>query len=125
VFTSVVGLSPWGGRGLMCLPTNPFGERRQSEVEQWIAGPDLIFYHEYFAVPGLREAEFERDVRSWIEAGLYSLSALPPIPPQLANLDLAALSDEQLAEDQGHPDVPASGGTSTRTPAAQPVLPAS
>jgi pimeloyl-ACP methyl ester carboxylesterase len=41
VFTSVVGLSPWGGRGLMCLPTSPFGERRQSEVERWIAGPDL------------------------------------------------------------------------------------
>jgi epoxide hydrolase A/B len=87
-----------GGRGLTCLPTNPFGERRQSEVEQWIAGPDLIVYHEYFAGPGLMEAEFERDVRGWIEAGLYSLSALPPIPPQLANLDLAALSDEQLAE---------------------------
>jgi pimeloyl-ACP methyl ester carboxylesterase len=44
------------------------------------------------------EAEFESDVRGWIEAGLYSMSALPPVPPQLANVDLAALSDEQLVE---------------------------
>src|ERR1700730_1388099 len=42
VFTSVVGLSPWGGRGLMALPSSPFGERPQSEVERWIAGPDLL-----------------------------------------------------------------------------------
>lgn len=98
VFTSVVGLSPWGGRGLMALPSSPFGERPQSEVERWIAGPDLTFYHEYFAVSGLMEAEFEGDVRGWIEAGLYSMSALPPVPPQLANVDLAALSDEQLVE---------------------------
>jgi pimeloyl-ACP methyl ester carboxylesterase len=81
VFTAVVGLSPWGGRGLMALPGNPFGERQQSEIERRIAGPDLIFYHEYFAVPGLMDAEFESDVRGWIEAGLYSLSALPPAPP--------------------------------------------
>ena len=98
VFTSVVGLSPWGGRGLMALPGSPFGEGRQSEIERSIAGPDLIFYHEYFAVPGLMEAEFEGDVRGWIVAGLYSMSALPPVPPQLANVDLAALSDEQLVE---------------------------
>jgi pimeloyl-ACP methyl ester carboxylesterase len=70
----------------------------KSREETWIAGPDLIFYHEYFAVPGLMEAEFERDVRGWIEAGLYTMSALPPAPPQLAGLDLAALSDEQLVE---------------------------
>jgi pimeloyl-ACP methyl ester carboxylesterase len=44
------------------------------------------------------EAEFEGDVRGWIEAGLYSMSALPPVPPQLANVDLAELSDEQLVE---------------------------
>jgi epoxide hydrolase A/B len=98
VFTSVVGLGPWGGRGLMALPSSPFGERPQREVERWIAGDDLIFYHEYFAVPGLMETEFESDVRGWIETGLYSMSALPPAPPLPPGFDFAALSDQQLAE---------------------------
>ena len=98
VFTSVVGLSvPFAGRGLVALPTSPFGERRPSEVERWLAGPDLTFYQEYFAVPGVMEREFERDVRGWVEGVLYSLSALPPAPPELAGTDLAALSDDQMA----------------------------
>jgi pimeloyl-ACP methyl ester carboxylesterase len=98
VFTSVVGLGAWGGRGLMCLPSSPFGERPQREVSRWIAGDGLIFYHEYFDIPGLMDAEFESDVRGWIEGALYSMSALPPAPPQLAGVNFAALSDEQIAE---------------------------
>jgi len=82
----------------MALPSSPFGERPQREVERWIAGDDLTFYHEYFAVPGLMETEFESDVRGWIETGFYSMSALPPAPPLPAGFDFAALSDEQFAE---------------------------
>lgn len=100
VFTAVVGVSvPFGGRGLMAFPTSPFGERRPSEVERWIAGPDLHFYQEYFTnVPGTAEREFDRDVRGTLESLLYGASALPPTPPELAGLDPSVLSDEQLAE---------------------------
>jgi pimeloyl-ACP methyl ester carboxylesterase len=98
VFTAVVGLSvPFGGRGLMALPTSPFGERRPSAVEREIAGADLLFYQEHFTIaPGNAEREFERDMRGWIEAALYSFSASPPLPPEVAAIDFAALPDEHL-----------------------------
>ena len=98
VFTSVVGLSvPFAGRGLVAMPTSPFGERRPSEVERWLAGPDLIFYQEYFTIPGLMEREFERDARGWLERLLYFGSALWPAPPELAGFEPTALSDDELA----------------------------
>ena len=97
VFTAVVGLSvPFAGRSVP-LPGSPFGERRPSEVARWIAGEDLVFYHEHFNVPGLAEREFEKDADGWMRAVLFSLSALPPAPPELASLDLSQLSDEDIA----------------------------
>jgi len=98
VFTAVAGLSvTFGGRGLMGLPTSPFGERRPSEVERDLAGDDRLFYQEYFTIaPGNAEREFERDVRGWIGSALYSFSASPPLPPEVAAIDFASLPDEHL-----------------------------
>ncbi|NEB04160.1 alpha/beta hydrolase [Streptomyces sp. SID13726] len=100
VFRGVVGLSvPFGGRGQAALPGNPFGERRPSEVFRELAGPDMLFYQEYFALPGnVAEQEIEQDVRSWVISGLYSLSADRPLPPELAGVDLTSLPPEFLRE---------------------------
>jgi len=97
-FTAVVGLCvPFGGRGLVCLPTDPFGEHRPSEVERRIAGPDRIFYQEYFTeVPGTAEREFDRDVRGFLERVIYGASALRPAPSRLAGVEARALSDDEL-----------------------------
>jgi pimeloyl-ACP methyl ester carboxylesterase len=96
VFTAVVGVSvPFAGRSVP-LPGSPFGERRPSEVARWIAGDDLVFYHEHFTVPGRAEQEIEKDLRGWMQAVLYSLSALPPAPPELPGLDLTKLSDDDI-----------------------------
>jgi pimeloyl-ACP methyl ester carboxylesterase len=97
VFRAVAGLSvPFGGRGLLALPTSPFGERRPSEVEREIGGDEGLFYQEYFGAPGLMEREFERDVRGWMRRALYSFSASPPLPPEVAGIDFTALPDEML-----------------------------
>ena len=97
VFRAVAGLSlTFGGRGLMGLPTSPFGERRPSEVEREIAGDDTLFYQEYFGLPGVMEREFEADVRGWMRGALYSFSASPPLPPELADVDFTKLPDEML-----------------------------
>ncbi|MET7655035.1 MULTISPECIES: alpha/beta hydrolase [unclassified Streptomyces] len=100
VFRGVVGLSvPFGGRGQAALPGNPFGERRPSEVFRELAGPDMLFYQEYFALPGgVAEQEIEEDVRSWVISGLYSLSADRPLPPELAGVDLTSLPPDFLRE---------------------------
>jgi pimeloyl-ACP methyl ester carboxylesterase len=83
-FTAVVGLGlPFGGRGLVCLPSSPFGERRPSAAEREVAGPGLVFYQEYFSeAPGAAEREFDRDVRGFLERLLYGGSALRAAPPR-------------------------------------------
>ncbi len=97
VFRAVVGVSiPFGGRGLMALPTSPFGERRPSEVERELGGPGMWFYQEYFAAPGGLEREFEEDIRAWLRGALYSFSAAPPLPEDLAGVDFTTLPDETL-----------------------------
>lgn len=97
VFRAVAGLSvPFAGRGLVALPGSPFGELRPSLAERALAGDGLLFYQEYFSLPGVAEDEMERDVRGWLRAGLYSLSASPPLPPVLEGVDLAALPDAAL-----------------------------
>jgi pimeloyl-ACP methyl ester carboxylesterase len=97
VFLAVAALSiPFGGRGLLALPTSPFGERRPSEVEREIGGPDGLFYQEYFALPGVPERELEEDVRGWMRGALYSFSASPPLPPELGDVDLTALPEATL-----------------------------
>ncbi len=96
VFRAVAGLSvPFGGRGLMGLPGDPLGERRPSLVERELAGPDLLFYQEHWS-SAAGSAEFVPDVRGWIRGGLYGFSASPPLPPELAEVDFTALSDEGL-----------------------------
>ncbi|GAA0921847.1 alpha/beta hydrolase [Pseudonocardia zijingensis] len=84
VFTAVVGLSvPFGGRGLMALPGSPRGEIRPSEIERRIAGPDRVWYQQHISeVPGLVERDLERDVRGFLTAAYYTVSAsfLEPVP---------------------------------------------
>ncbi|MFJ9712874.1 alpha/beta fold hydrolase [Streptomyces sp. NPDC101234] len=98
VFRAVAALSvPFGGRGQSGLPGNPFGERRPTEVARELAGPDMLFYQEYFSLPGsVAQREIEQDVRSWVISGLYSLSASRPLPPELAGVDLTTLPPEHL-----------------------------
>jgi pimeloyl-ACP methyl ester carboxylesterase len=97
VFRGVVGVSvPFGGRGLMALPTSPFGERRPSEVERAIAGDAGLFYQEYFSLPGVMEREFESDVRGWLRGGLFGFSASVPLPPEAAAIPFPTLPDEML-----------------------------
>jgi pimeloyl-ACP methyl ester carboxylesterase len=100
LFRGVVGLSvPFGGRGTAGLPGDPFGLRRPSEVHAELAGPGLTFYQDYFAQPGhVAELEIEEDLRTWLTAGLYSLSADSPVPPELAGVDLLNLPYEWLVE---------------------------
>jgi pimeloyl-ACP methyl ester carboxylesterase len=100
VFRAVVGMSvPFGGRGLAALPGDPFGERPPHEVQATIAGPDRMFYHEYFSQPGgMAAREAEQDVRRWLTAALYSMSADRPLPPELAGADLTKLPPEFLLQ---------------------------
>ncbi|MEV5848464.1 alpha/beta hydrolase [Streptomyces sp. NPDC051985] len=100
VFRAVAALSlPFGGRGQSALPGNPFGARRPMEVARELAGPDMLFYQEYFRLPGgVAEAEIEEDVRSWVISGLYSLSADRPLPAELVGVDLTSLPPDFLRE---------------------------
>jgi pimeloyl-ACP methyl ester carboxylesterase len=98
VFRAVAGLSvTFGGRGLMGLPGDPLGERRPSLVEREVAGPDLLFYQEHFC-SAAGSAEFQGDVRGWMRGGLYGFSASPPLPPEMAGVDLTALPDEAVLQ---------------------------
>ncbi|MDI5912642.1 MULTISPECIES: alpha/beta hydrolase [Streptomyces] len=98
VFRAVVGVSvPFGGRGQMALPGNPFGERRPSEVEREIAGPGRLWYQEYFTSPGVADREFHSDPAAWLTGALYSFSASAPQPPEAAAVDFTQLSDQALA----------------------------
>lgn len=100
VFHAVVGISmPFGGRGLACLPGNPFGEVRPSIAERKIAGPDLLFYQEYFCLPDNRALlDAERDLPGWLASVFYSLSADPPLPQELIGVDLTQLPEEALKQ---------------------------
>ncbi|HEY1973128.1 MAG TPA: alpha/beta hydrolase [Pseudonocardia sp.] len=98
VFRAVAGLSVcFGGRGLMGLPGNPLGERRPSLVERELAGPGLLFYQEHFRSEA-GSAEVRDDVRGWLRAAAYGFSAAPPLPPQLAGVDLTALPEDMLGQ---------------------------
>ncbi|MDM0037403.1 alpha/beta hydrolase [Variovorax sp. J22G21] len=100
IFRAVVGLSvPFGARGLACLPGNPFGELRPSVANRQLAGPDSMFYHEYFSLPGdIAAREAERDLRSWLTSAFYTLSADRPLPPELAGVDLTRLPEDMLRD---------------------------
>ncbi|WP_319456476.1 MULTISPECIES: alpha/beta hydrolase [unclassified Mycobacterium] len=100
VFRAVVGLSvPFGGRGLAAVPGSPFGELRPTVAHRQLAGPDMLFYQDYFSLPGdIAAREVEQDLRSWLIAGLYSLSADRPLPPELAGVDLTSLPEDMVRE---------------------------
>lgn len=100
MFRAVVGLSvPFGGRGLAALPDSPFGELRPSVAHRELAGPDTLFYQDYFSLPGdVAAREVEEDLRSWLSAGLYSLSADRPLPPELSGVDLTSMPADMIRE---------------------------
>ncbi|EHI12696.1 alpha/beta fold hydrolase [Mycolicibacterium thermoresistibile] len=82
VFTAVIGMSvAFGGRGLIPIAgVDSFGTRRPSEVQREIAGPDKVFYQEYWVQKGALESEFEADPRGFLRDQYYSFSA-GPFPP--------------------------------------------
>jgi pimeloyl-ACP methyl ester carboxylesterase len=98
VFRAVVALSvPFSGRGMAAVPGSPFGEVRPHAAHRELAGPDMLFYQEYFSLPGdVAAREVEEDLRAWITAGLYSMSADRPLPPELAGVDLTSLPPDML-----------------------------
>jgi pimeloyl-ACP methyl ester carboxylesterase len=100
VFRAVVGMSvPFGARGLAGLPGSPFGEIRPSAAGALLAGKDRMFYHEYFALHGQAAiAEAEKDLRAWLAASFYSLSADAPLPPELAGIDLTNLPEDAVRQ---------------------------
>ena len=81
VFEAVVAVGvPFGGRGQMAFPGSVHGEIEPGVIERQIAGPDLMFYQEYFRQPGLPEAEMEEDVAGWLRDVYYSFSGDAPPP---------------------------------------------
>jgi pimeloyl-ACP methyl ester carboxylesterase len=100
IFRAVVGLSvPFGGRGLAGLPGSPFGEVSPRVAHRALAGPNTLFYQEYFALAGdIAAQEVEADLRGWLTAGLYSLSADRPLPPQFIGVDLTSLPESTIRE---------------------------
>jgi pimeloyl-ACP methyl ester carboxylesterase len=97
-FTAVAGLSvPFGGRGLMGLPGDPWGRIRPSVAQRELGGDDHLFYQEYFCLPGgVAAREADEDLRGWLTGAMFSLSADAPLPPELAGADLSKLPREAL-----------------------------
>lgn len=100
IFRAVASLSvPFGGRGFVGLPGDPFGDIKPSIAHRALAGPDLQFYQEYFNRPGhVAEREAEDDLRSWVTAFFYTLSADAPLSPDLDGVDLMALPEDKLQD---------------------------
>lgn len=89
---------PFGGRGLMALPDDPWGDVRPSIAEREMAGSDdKLFYQEYFNLPGhVVEGHAEKDLRHWMTGILYSFSASPPLPPEMAEVDFLNLPNDMI-----------------------------
>src|ERR1044072_1898733 len=82
VVAGVVGVGlPFGGRGLYALPNSPFGELRPSVADREIAGPDRVFYQEYFQLPALAERGLE--ARPPLLAAQRLLQQLRLVPPPI------------------------------------------
>lgn len=97
VFEAVVAVGvPFGGRGQMGFPGSPHGELRPREIERAIAGPDLVFYQEYFRQPGIPEQEIEQDVRGWLRDVYYSFSGSVPLPPDATPIDLETTDEAAI-----------------------------
>ncbi|MGD9604339.1 MAG: alpha/beta fold hydrolase [Gammaproteobacteria bacterium] len=74
-FRGVMGMSvPFAGRGVIALPGNPFGERSPHEIHRAVAGPDQLFYQEYFATLGPVIEEIEADLAGWVRDIVWTVS---------------------------------------------------
>jgi pimeloyl-ACP methyl ester carboxylesterase len=91
-FRAVVGLS---------VPYRPRGDVRPTTVMPQTE--DAVFYQLYFQVPGVAEAELERDVRQFLRGVLY------------ANSGDAPLSQRGQAADEAVGMVPRKGGLAAAT----------
>lgn len=98
-FTAVIGMSvAFGGRGLIPIAGfDSFGARRPTEVQRAIAGPDKVFYQEYWTRDGALEGELEADPRGFLRDQYYSFSA-GPYPPDAEAPDPFASTPDQIAE---------------------------
>jgi len=75
IFLGVMGMSvPFSGRGVIALPGNPFGERPPHEIHRAVAGPDQLFYQEYFSTLGPIIDEAEADLAGWVRDLVWTVS---------------------------------------------------
>lgn len=87
----VAGLSvPFAGRGLIGLPGCPFGEHRPRDYHLELAGPDRVWYQDYFSEQDGILREIEEDLRGWLlgitytvggEVGAMAAAAMQGQPP--------------------------------------------
>jgi pimeloyl-ACP methyl ester carboxylesterase len=97
VFRGVVGVSvPFAGRGLVPFAgLSPFGEIRPRELHRLIAGPDKLFYQEYFNIPGALQAELDADVRGFLR-DLYFAASGDSLPVELVLPDIDQVTPEEV-----------------------------
>lgn len=77
VFRAVVGMSvPFAGRDLLPIAGAPTGIPPSALHEQ-IAGPDKVFYQDFWCRPGVVDAEFQSDPRGFLRDQYYSFSGSP------------------------------------------------
>lgn len=100
VFRAVAGLSlAFGGRGLIPISgIDSFGTKRPSVVQREIAGPDKLFYQEYWCQPGVLQAEFDTDSRSLLIGEYYGYSA-DAFPAEYVVSDPLAVDPAVVAEE--------------------------
>lgn len=97
VFEALVAIGvPFGGRGQMAFPGSVHGELRPREIERKIAGPDLVFYQEFFRQLAVPEQEMEADVRGWLTDVYYSFSGSVPLPPDAPAIDTETSDEETI-----------------------------
>ncbi|MEV7189817.1 hypothetical protein [Kitasatospora sp. NPDC093102] len=80
---ALVGAARTGDRTEPVLPRPP--------------APELLAWFRTVLHPDLHTAEFERPRAEWLGPDRFGLRELPPPPPYLAELDIAAVPPEQLA----------------------------
>jgi pimeloyl-ACP methyl ester carboxylesterase len=99
VFRAVIGMSvPFGGRGLLPIAgAASLGELPPRDVHRLIAGPEKLFYQEYWVQPAALEAEMEADPRGFFGALYYSFSGAP-YPPDYEPLDPLNVSADAVME---------------------------
>ncbi|MBI4696798.1 MAG: alpha/beta hydrolase [Gammaproteobacteria bacterium] len=93
IFRGVIGMSvPFSGRGIIALPGNPFGEIPPHEIHRAVAGPDQLFYQEYFSTLGPIIEEAEVDLRGWVRDIVWTVSG-----EALAGAGISFAGQDQVA----------------------------